>query len=53
MGKIGSQSALYLGESFRLEGTTNVIGCTHSTYPKYDEYRYVQQNTSLVLALFA
>ena len=26
MGKIGCQSALYLGESFRLEGTANVIG---------------------------
>jgi len=25
MGKIGCQSALYLGESFRLEGTANVI----------------------------
>jgi len=26
MGKIGCQSALYLGEIFLLEGTTNVIG---------------------------
>jgi len=26
MGKIGCQSALYLGESFRLEGTADVIG---------------------------
>jgi len=25
MGKIGCQSALYVGESFRLEGTANVI----------------------------
>jgi len=26
VGKIGCQSALYPGESFRLEGTANVIG---------------------------
>jgi len=26
MGKIGCQSALYLGESFRLESTADVIG---------------------------
>ena len=26
MGKIGCQSALYLGESFHLEGTADVIG---------------------------
>jgi len=26
MGKIGCQSALYLGEIFLLKGTTNVIG---------------------------
>jgi len=26
MGKIDCQSALYLGESFRVEGTPNVIG---------------------------
>jgi len=25
MGKLGCQSALYVGESFRLEGTANVI----------------------------
>jgi len=30
MGKIGCQSALYLGESFCLEGTADVIGIDKS-----------------------
>ena len=33
MGKIGCQSALYLGQSFRLEGTANVIGIDKPVAP--------------------
>ena len=33
MGKIGYQSALFLGQSFRLQGTANVVGIDKPVAP--------------------